>query len=369
MARFKVTYRVTASDAAEARQRAEGIALEQTVEIPRDIVPTGFIEDEILGLVESIDTEDGNHFNAVISYSPETAGPDLIQLLNVIFGNSSIQHGIRVVGFDPGTEIRNRYPGARFGVAGLRKLTGRKQGGLIAPVIKPMGSTSDELAEIAYRCALAGADLVKDDHGLANQSSAPFQSRVVKVAAAVARANSETGGNCLYFPNLAGAPHQIMEQAMFAKHAGAHGLLVMPGLFGFGSIFELANEPELGLPIMAHPSFLGSYVLSADTGFSHAVMFGVLQRLAGTDISVFPNLGGRFGFTREECISIAAACTDPDGIGIPMLPSPGGGMSPERAAEMQAMYGQDVVYLLGGSLLRYGDRIGEGIKLMRAQLD
>jgi ribulose-bisphosphate carboxylase large chain len=33
------------------------------------------------------------------------------------------------------------------------------------------------------------------------------------------------------------------------------------------------------------------------------------------------------------------------------------------------MYGDDVVYLLGGSLLRYGDKIGEGIKDMRAALD
>jgi ribulose-bisphosphate carboxylase large chain len=36
---------------------------------------------------------------------------------------------------------------------------------------------------------------------------------------------------------------------------------------------------------------------------------------------------------------------------------------------MAAMYGADVVYLLGGSLLRLGDRIEEGIHAMRAALD
>ena len=37
---------------------------------------------------------------------------------------------------------------------------------------------ADELAEIAYRCALGGADIVKDDHGLANQKTAPFRERL-----------------------------------------------------------------------------------------------------------------------------------------------------------------------------------------------
>ena len=43
-------------------------------------------------------------------------------------------------------------------------------------------------------------------------------------------------------------------------------------------------------------------------------------------------------------------------------------MSVERAGEMKHMYGDDVVFLLGGSLLRYGDRIGDAIVAMREAL-
>jgi ribulose-bisphosphate carboxylase large chain len=43
-------------------------------------------------------------------------------------------------------------------------------------------------------------------------------------------------------------------------------------------------------------------------------------------------------------------------------------MSADRALEMRAMYGDDVVYLLSGSLLRHVDRIGETLKDMRARL-
>lgn len=43
-------------------------------------------------------------------------------------------------------------------------------------------------------------------------------------------------------------------------------------------------------------------------------------------------------------------------------------MSIDRLPDMAANYGQDCVYLMGGSLLRYGDNIGDAIRQMRAAL-
>lgn len=369
MSRFCVTYRVFADRMEEARARAEAIALEQTVEIPRDVVPAGYIEDTILGRIEEIGREDDGQFRATISYSPDSAGPEFTQFLNVVFGNSSIQRGLRVIAVDPGREMLARHKGARFGIAGIRRLSGRSTGGLIAPVIKPQGLDADGLADIAYRCALAGADIVKEDHGITDQPMAPFRERVEKTAASVARAAQETGRRALYFPSVAGHPSEIADNLRFARDAGVDGFLVMPGLLGFGLMHAIASDPELDLPVMSHPSFLGPYVLSPDTGLDHGVMFGTLQRLAGADIAVFPNVGGRFGFTAAQCQAIADACRDAQGPGLPILPSPGGGMSVARADEMARMYGPDVVYLLGGSLLRLGAQIGEGIAAMRQAVD
>ncbi|MBS1167096.1 MAG: ribulose-bisphosphate carboxylase [Proteobacteria bacterium] len=368
MSRFSVHYRIFASSLDEAAARADGIALEQTVEVPRDVVPKGYVEDVILGKVESVTAETDGAFVAHLSYSPDSTGAELPQLLNVIFGNSSIQKGIKVVGFEPGKRLSADFTGARFGIAGVRERVKRPTGGLIAPVIKPQGSDADTLAAIAYAAALGGADIIKDDHGLTDQASAPFKQRVEKVAAAVARANRETGGHSLYFPNIAGRSEDLIDFARFAKDAGAGGALVMPGLFGFDLTRRLATADWFDLPLMAHPTFLGSHVLSDTLGFTHAMMFGVLQRLSGADISIFPNVGGRFGFSADECLSIADACRAPTGIGRPIFPSPGGGMSVDRASDMRGMYGDDVVYLLGGSLLRHLDRIGETIKEMRARL-
>lgn len=369
MQRFTVTYRVFAADAAEARARAEGIALEQTVEVPRDVVPDGYIADEIVGRIEEIGQEAEGRFRATLSYSPDSAGHEITQFFNVIFGNSSIQKGLKVIAIDPGAEMLARHPGPRFGIEGIRARAGRPAGGMIAPVLKPQGLDADALAKIAYLSAKAGADIVKEDHGITDQHMAPFRERVEKIAAAVAKANAETGGHSLYFPSLAGRPQDIEDNILFAKEAGADGLLIMPGLLGFGVVDRIARDDSLAMPVMTHPAFLGPFVLSEDTGFSHGMMFGTLQRLAGSDISVFPNVGGRFGFTAGECGEIADACRTPQGPGTPMLPSPGGGMNVERAADMVRMYGEDVVYLLGGSLLRHGDRIGEGIAAMRAAID
>ncbi|MFK7792479.1 MAG: RuBisCO large subunit C-terminal-like domain-containing protein [Devosiaceae bacterium] len=358
--RFRVTYRVFANSQTHAQERAQGIALEQTVEIPMDVVPNGFVKDTIVGQVEHVTQASDGVFEAVISYSRESTGNEVPQLLNVIMGNTSIQTGVKTIGIDLGP-LAQAHPGARYGIAGIRELAGASRGPLLSPVLKPQGSSAQTLADIAYRCAVGGAHIVKEDHGLTDQPCAPFRERVQRIGEAVAKANAETGRKTLYFAGLAGHSEDLMENARFAKDHGVHGLLIMPGLFGFDLVRRIARDDALNMPVMTHPSFLGPYVLSKDTGLSHAMMFGTLQRIAGSDISVFPNVGGRFGFTAEECLSIANACLDNSAPGPGIFPSPGGGMSVERATDMIDMYGEDAVFLLGGNLLRYGDNIGEGL--------
>ena len=367
--RFSVTYRIRATDLAEAKDRALGTALEQTVEIPRDVVPKGYVEDEILGRVEDLQPLSNGIWQAVIGYSADSAGDELTQFLNVVFGNSSIQQGIRVTAIDPGATMAAQLPGPRFGIAGIRRLCGRATGGLIAPVLKPMGLAPADLAQLAAGCVRGGADIIKEDHGLAGQPSAPFKARVAAIARSVADANAETGAKALYFPNLSGTADEIEANLHFAKAAGADGILILPGLFGFGLVQHVARDAALNLPVMTHPAFLGPYVLAPDFGLDHGVLFGTIQRLAGADISVFPNVGGRFGFTHDECAQIARACRTPDGPGRPLMPSPGGGMNVNRAVDMKAMYGDDVVFLLGGSLLKDPARIDEAVRQMRHALD
>ena len=104
---------------------------------------------------------------------------------------------------------------------------------------------------------------------------------------------------------------------------------------------------------MTHPSFLGSFVTSPENGFGHAALFGQLMRLAGADVTVFPNYGGRFSFTREECAGIAQATREDMGHVKPMFPGPGGGMTTDRARDMLEVYGREFMLLSGGGMHRH----------------
>jgi ribulose-bisphosphate carboxylase large chain len=356
--RFRVTYRL-AGDETTACQQAQDIRYEQTVEFPADLVPAGDINDHIVGALESFERVDYNHFQAVVSYAIETSGFDITQLLNVVFGNFSIKPGVRVEHLELPTALLAAFKGPRFGREGWRRRLGIPNRPLLSTALKPMGLPAREIGELAYRMALGGIDIIKDDHGLANQPFAPYKERVERSVEAVARANLRTGLHCVYVPNVTAAGDATLRNALFAKTAGAGGLLISPGLTGFGVLQQLAEDGRINLPIMSHPAFLGSFVTSPDNGISHQVLFGQIARLAGADASVYPNYGGRFSFSREECISIVSGTSVPMGHIKPIFPAPGGGMTISRVPEMLEVYGRDVIFLVGGGLHKQGPDLVE----------
>ncbi len=355
--RFSVTYWLGAADEAEARAQALDVAVEQTVEIPRDIVPAGYVEDEILGRVEDIraNTDGRGGYLADISYSEDDVGGDFLQFLNIVFGNSSIKTATRVEDIRLSDGIRTICPGPRFGAPGLRERTGVASGPLLMSAIKPVGLSTKDLAALAHRFALGGMHLVKDDHGLADQKTAPFAERLKACVEAVGEANALTGLSSAYVPNITGPANAIFERAHMAKEAGAGAVMLAPSLVGFDVARTLAGDPGFGLPIVSHPTFSGANVITPTTGFSHRFFFGILQRLMGVDAVVYPNFGGRFGFSRDECLSIVDGCTSELGGLKPILPAPGGGMTFARVPEMRDAYGDHVIYLVGGALLREQD--------------
>ncbi len=349
--RFTVQYRVYREDIDAI---AQGIALEQTVELPATIVPSGDVAAHIVGQVEST-TAEGESALVTISYAVETAGTTLTQLMNVVFGNTSMQSDIQVVRFDLPDSMTGRFKGARYGIPGLRTLLGVPKRPLLATALKPMGLSATQLAEIAYQFALGGIDIIKDDHGLVDQVFCPFEERVRLCADAVQRANSETGRRSIYVPNVTAPADEIGDRARFAKTQGAGGVMVSWGLTGFDAIRMLAEDDDLALPVLAHPALTGSFVASPRNGMSHTVTYGQLLRLAGADAVIFVNYGGRFPYSQAQCKQVMAGCTDAMGHLTPILPMPGGGMTLDRIPELYQFYGDDVIFLVAGGLYGYSE--------------
>jgi ribulose-bisphosphate carboxylase large chain len=358
--RFTVDYSITGSKK-EAADKAKNICVEQTIEFPYNLVTDKYIKSTIVGRVESMKTFGKKHL-ASISYADETAGVELTQFLNVAFGNTSILPGIRVESISPPAALLKKLKGPRFGVSGIRKLTGVYGRPLLCSALKPMGTPVKELADLAYKFALGGIDIIKDDHGLADQSFSPFEKRITAVCKAVEKANKETGFKALYAPNITADGMNTLRRAKFAKAAGAKSLIISPGLAGFETMRLIAEDASIGLPLFYHPAFHGSYVVNPDSGISHFAFFGQLTRMHGADAVIFPNFGGRFSFTQAECKNIAAGCRIKLGKLKPVLPGPGGGMTLDRIPYMQTFYGNDAVFLMGGGLFSSGSDIVENCK-------
>ena len=395
---FHVTYLLTLFPGEEPEERIRALQLEQSAELPDGVVHKLGMQ-HVAGSVvrtESVaelhgeplaepsaeeNPPEGAHPQArqikvTIAWPRGNLGNEITQLLNVLFGNISMKRGIAI------TDIRwedlsgpeGLLKGPAQGIDRIRSNWDIPLRALACTALKPMGCSSVQLAELAYKFALGGVDIIKDDHGLADQSTAPFAERVRLCVEAMDRAAQKTGRRSRYFPNITADPHRVTERFELAAELGADGVLLIPMLAGPALMHHLARRNS-GLPIMAHPAFSGSFVINdpmysvagqvsaksgpganalvesgAAHGFEAGLFYGGLMRALGADFTIYPNSGGRFSFSRQVCDAINSHARRPDHPFAPCFPTPGGGMQRDRMASWLQDYGTDTTFLMGGSL-------------------
>jgi ribulose-bisphosphate carboxylase large chain len=365
--RWSATYHLTGS-AADAKARAELLCIEQTVESADQIIPPGAIREHLLGQVAEFRCVREERYEAVLTYPVELLDESVGSLLHVAYGSASLQRGVRLADIRiPETDL-SRWDGPRFGTAGLRKLLGVSDRSLVCGVLKPLGLSASQLADLARDFALGGIDIVKDDQGLADHRFCSFTERVSRCAEAVAEVSARTGQRCLYAPHLTGSFARILEQADYAHRAGAGAALVCPGIVGFDQIAELVRQKALGLPILSHPALMGSYYVARDAGIAPHIIFGLMPRLAGADVTIYPTFGMNYPISREDGRAIATACRCPLGHLAAIFPTAAGRMGPTRISEMADVYGNDLVYVLGSELHGNQGNVREACRAFLRQL-
>lgn len=345
-----VTYRLTcATD--EVERLSRDIALEQTVEVPESLIKTESFQHDVLGRVISIHPveDEVGKFDVRIDYPADLAASGLSSLLNLIYGNISLKQCIRLIDLSLPVEMLSQYRGPKFGVAGLRRMLGVYERPLLATALKPRGSAPEQLAARAKAFAAGGGDLVKDDHNLADHRFEDFCRRTELCQQAVIDGSRESGRRCLYFPNLSAPVGQLERYADFLMSLGVPGVLISPMIVGLDQVRYLAEKYPLA--ILAHPTFAGAFFHDASHGVEPGLLLGTLFRMAGCDGTIFPNRGGRFSFTSDECRQIAARATESLGRLESIWPAPAGGMSFENIPQMASEHGKDAIFLLGGALL------------------
>lgn len=359
-----ITYLI-ASASEDIDKISEAIALEQTVEVPREVIKDDRLFEEIVGKV--ISTQEakgraGNRFVVEIAYPAIVANNEIPQFLNLLYGNISFKPGVKVIDIDFPEGFLLSFRGPKFGIDGIRKLLGVFDRPLISTALKPMGKSAEDLAEMCYQFALGGIDVIKDDHGLVDSPFCRFEERVTKCMRAIEEAQQKTGKGTLYFPNVTDRFDKIMKNVEFAHSANVGGLLISPFLVGLDCVRYISENEGIDKPLMSHPSFSGSLFSCVDSGIAPEIVLGKLFRLIGIDSSVYPNFGGRFAFSKETCLSIAQALTDNLRHLKRSFPTPAGGMDLENIPEIVSFYGNDIILLIGGSLYSRSDDLEDNAR-------
>jgi ribulose-bisphosphate carboxylase large chain len=349
--RLTAVYHVTDSPARIAA-RAEAIAVEQSVEMPLAAISDRAVLDEIVGRVEGITDLGNGVFEIRIGLAVATTGLEAGQLLSMLFGNTSIHPDVALADAVFPDGVLAAFGGPRHGLAGLRARVGAGRRALTCSALKPQGLSAGALAELAGKLARGGLDYIKDDHGLADQAYSRFAERVPRIAEAVREARAGDGGRTSYVPSVSGHLDQLRQQVEIVHAEGLDTVLIAPMVTGVAAFHALVRENR-DIVFIAHPAMAGVARIAPP------FLLGKLFRLLGADATVFPNHGGRFGYSPATCRELADTARTPWGGLLATAPVPAGGMTPDRVAEMLKFYGSDVMLLIGGGLLAAGAHMTE----------
>ena len=345
---LRVTYRLrTGSEGAV--QRARTLALEQSIELPIEAVADARVLREVVACVESVAPQPDGSALARLELSAQSIGGHAVQLLNMLFGNSSLHSDVEVAAVQLPPAMAASFGGPALGIEGIRNLARAPRRALTCTALKPIGSTVADLARMTGVFADAGIDVIKDDHGWSARASASFEQRVTACQREVERANRGRSGQTLYAPALSGPFEAQRRQVHVARDHGVQAMLVTPMIAGVANFHALRHEFR-EIAFLAHPALAGNQM-------APEALLGTLFRVFGADAVIFPNHGGRFSYSRATCQRIANCLREPRPGLRPALPVPAGGMAVERVPEIVADYGVDSMLLVGGSLLLARDQL------------
>jgi len=367
------TYRCY-DDKADFEKKATGIAVGLTVGSWTDLPEARKTEmEKHLGRVVSVevhepsgDSEEKRYADITIAYPDVNFSRDIPALLVTVFGKLSMDGQIKLIDLKFSSSFLSAFPGPKFGMQGVRDLLGVHNRPLLMSIFKSViGHDLAGLREQFYLQAAGGVDLIKDDEILFDNPLTPIEQRVSVCLEAAHQASQRTGQKLLYAANLTGSTARLAEQARKAISAGANALLFNVLAYGYDALHELATDPEVSVPIMAHPAMAGALYPAPNYGIGASVLLGKLMRLAGADIVLFPSPYGSVVMPKADNMAIQHALltnksedylfsfTSNDEAALTLAPSfpvPSAGIHPGLVPLILRDFGTDVIVNAGGGI-------------------
>ena len=370
------------SDAEDILKRAATMATEQTtgtwVSVPgetREMLLRH--RGKVLSVWEIPDIEnvnsrrDGLREQVVqIAYPCENFGAQIPMLLTTVFGNISMIGDIKLLDLCFPREFAEQLPGPRFGISGVRELLGVPERPLLNNMIKPStGITPEQGADLLYRVAIGGADIIKDDEVLGDTGFSPVSKRVELCMEKLHLAEIETGEKKLYAVNVTDEPERCIRKAEAAVENGANAIMVNFLPAGFGLVSSLARDPRIDVPILGHLDFGGALYASPWHGISSHLLYGKLARLAGIDLLTIPTPYGKFALTYEKYMRIVIALRSPLHEKKRTFPIAGGAVKQGHLPRLFEDLGMEFIVGAGGAIYAHPMGATAGAKAFRQGID
>ncbi len=300
-----------------------------------------------------------------IRYPLHNVTPDFSSILTTTFGKLSLDPNVKLVDLSLPDELAPDFPGAAFGVEGVRDILRVHDRPLAMSIFKGViGRDLDFLATQLRDQFAGGIDLVKDDEILYDNPLTPSLERA-RIGASIIQEHKElTGRSVLYAVTLSGPVFTLRDQAKRLIEAGATALLFNVYTYGLDALRELAKDSEIHVPILAHPAFAGALTGS----IRHSLLFGKLIRLAGADLTLFPSPYGSLSTPKDEAQQIQTYATESNWT-KPILAVPSAGIHPGLVPDLIRDFGTDVVINAGGGIHGHPDGAAAGARAFRQAID
>lgn len=369
MSYITVTY---LTEAKSLEQKAEAIAVGMTVGSWTDL-PTAKQEKlqkhlgRSAGATVLEKTESGLERGLIkVDYPVVNFTYDIPSLLTNVFGKISMDGKIRLVDIEFPEAFTQAFPGAKFGITGVREKLNVQDRPLFMSIFKScIGLPLQELVDQFRLQVEGGVDLVKDDEIFFADERAPFLERIRACKDVI----EASGRQVLYAANLTGPVTELMDRAKHAIENGANCLLLNVLPYGFDILTQLSRDPDVTVPIMAHPAMAGALYQSSTYGITSPLLLGKLMRLAGADIVLFPSPYGSVALPKQEALDIARYLVEEKAGLRAAFPVPSAGIHPGMVPLLFKDFGMDHIVNAGGGIHGHpGGPVGGG-RAFRAAID
>lgn len=265
----------------------------------------------------------------------------------------------RLVQLELPNSVTKHFLGPKFGLSGIRKLTGQYNKPLFGSIVKPkIGITPEVLLEMVKQMVDGGADFIKEDEIMSNPACAPLDRRVDIIANYLAKQSRKI----VFCHTINCDPHVLVDRVKRVHELGGNGvhINVFSGLGSYNSI------RKLDLPLFLHFQKSGDKVFS-DKNHRFSISWPVLCQLAtmmGVDTI---QTGMVAGYSNDDPVELQQAIDIlRQGNTTPVLSC---GFHPGLLDKVTELVGIDYLANVGGAVHGHPGGTVAGARAMRQAID